>query len=236
MIRIIIIATRVEGNTIQFFLLSWSFLPWKDCQWQVCNYGGLRAPDPCPFSQKGGLFLGTIRNFRLDMKCTVNGIYTTREGEIQINHGWDATVDSLMLFPSHQTVYQTPSLRVAYRDIFPSIRKLLVIGCISPIISCEAERVASGVRRLKTAYRSTMASVRESDLNLNSTNVAWLAVKTHCCCRCLHRTAAQENVFTTYFIWMTLCGRSALNSSWSWNGDETVYCIFVWFSATNYHH
>ena len=58
------------------------------------------------------------------------------------------------------------ALRVADRDIFPSIRKLLVIGCISPIGSCEAERAASGVRRLKTAYRSTMASERESDLNL----------------------------------------------------------------------
>ena len=58
------------------------------------------------------------------------------------------------------------ALRVADRDIFPSIRKLLVIGCISPIGSCEAERAASGGRRLKTAYRSTMASERESHLNL----------------------------------------------------------------------
>ena len=38
------------------------------------------------------------------------------------------------------------ALRVADRDIFPSIRRLLVIGCISPIGSCEAERAASGVR------------------------------------------------------------------------------------------
>eukprot|EP00795_Rhopilema_esculentum_P005369 gene5369-547_t len=58
------------------------------------------------------------------------------------------------------------ALRVADRDIFPSIRRLLVIDCISPIVSCEAERAASGVRRLKTVYRSTMTSQRESDLNL----------------------------------------------------------------------
>ena len=58
------------------------------------------------------------------------------------------------------------ALRAADPDTFPSIRRLLVIGCISPIGSFEAERAASGVRRLKTAYRSTMASERESDLNL----------------------------------------------------------------------
>eukprot|EP00795_Rhopilema_esculentum_P013865 gene13865-4810_t len=58
------------------------------------------------------------------------------------------------------------ALCVADRDIFHSVRRVLVIGCISPIGSCEAERAASGVRRLKTAYRSTMSSQRESDLNL----------------------------------------------------------------------
>ena len=58
------------------------------------------------------------------------------------------------------------ALRVADNDIFPSIRRLLVIGCTSPEGSCEAERAASGVRRLKTAYRSSMSSERESNLNL----------------------------------------------------------------------
>ena len=46
--------------------------------------------------------------------------------------------------------------KLAYSDSFPNIRQLLTIGCISPIGSTEAERAASGVRRLKTPYRSTM--------------------------------------------------------------------------------
>ena len=49
---------------------------------------------------------------------------------------------------------------------FPNIRKLLAIGCISPIGSTETERAASGMRRLKTPYRSTMSDSREGDLNL----------------------------------------------------------------------
>ena len=53
------------------------------------------------------------------------------------------------------------ALRVADND-----NDMLVIGCISPVGSCEAERAASGVRRLKTAYRSSMSSERESNLNL----------------------------------------------------------------------
>ena len=34
-------------------------------------------------------------------------------------------------------------------------------------------------------------------------NAPWLAVNTQCRCRCLHRTAAQENVFAIYPVWMT---------------------------------
>ena len=56
-------------------------------------------------------------------------------------------------------------LKYADRDCFPNIRILLAIGCISPIGSTEAERAASGVRRLKTPYRVPMKDKRESDLN-----------------------------------------------------------------------
>ena len=56
-------------------------------------------------------------------------------------------------------------LKYANRGCFPNIYILLSIGCISPIGSTEAERVASGVRRLKTPYRATMGDKRESDLN-----------------------------------------------------------------------
>ena len=55
---------------------------------------------------------------------------------------------------------------MADEDFFPNIRKLLTIGATSPIGSTEAERAASGVRRLKTPYRSTMSDTREGDLNL----------------------------------------------------------------------
>ena len=51
-------------------------------------------------------------------------------------------------------------------DSFPNIRTLLTIGCVSPIGSAEAEREPSGIRRLKTPYRSTMSDSREGDLNL----------------------------------------------------------------------
>ena len=56
-------------------------------------------------------------------------------------------------------------LKYADRGCFPNIRILLAIGCISPIGSTEAERAASGVRRLKTPYHAPMKDKRESDLN-----------------------------------------------------------------------
>ena len=58
------------------------------------------------------------------------------------------------------------TISLADYDFFPNTKKLLVIGCISPIGSTEAEKAASGVRRLKTRFRSTMGEQRESDLNL----------------------------------------------------------------------
>ena len=51
-------------------------------------------------------------------------------------------------------------------DSFPNIRTLLTIGCVSPIVLTKAERAASGIRRLKTSYRSTISDSREGDLNL----------------------------------------------------------------------
>ena len=49
---------------------------------------------------------------------------------------------------------------------FPNIKKLLVIGCVSPIWLTVAERAASGLRRLKNPFRTTMEEQQESDLNL----------------------------------------------------------------------
>ena len=51
-------------------------------------------------------------------------------------------------------------------DLFPNLKKLLVIVCIPPVGSTEADRAASGVRRLKTPFRSTMGEQLKSDSNL----------------------------------------------------------------------
>ena len=44
------------------------------------------------------------------------------------------------------------TLNATDKDFFPNIYKILGIPCISPLASTGAERVASGIRRLKTAY------------------------------------------------------------------------------------
>ena len=58
------------------------------------------------------------------------------------------------------------ALQMADPDSFPNIRTLLTIGCVSLIGSTETGCAASGIRRLKTPYRSTMNDSREGDLNL----------------------------------------------------------------------
>ena len=58
------------------------------------------------------------------------------------------------------------ALNFADTDVFPNIRKLLILGATSPIESSKAERAASGIRRIKPPYRVTMGDKRESDLNL----------------------------------------------------------------------
>ena len=58
------------------------------------------------------------------------------------------------------------TLNFADTDFFLNIRELLLLRATSPLESTEAGRAASGVRRLKTPYRSKMGDKRESDLNL----------------------------------------------------------------------
>ena len=80
------------------------------------------------------------------------------------------------------------TLGFADLDFFPNIRKLLLIGAVSPIGSTEPERAASGIRRLKTVFRSTMTDRLESNLNLlqmqqtttvNVDRVAEVLIKQH---------------------------------------------------------
>ena len=58
------------------------------------------------------------------------------------------------------------TLNFADTDLFPNIRKALILGATFPIRSTETERAASGMIRLKTSYQSTMGDKRETDLNL----------------------------------------------------------------------
>ena len=48
------------------------------------------------------------------------------------------------------------ALNFADTDFFPIIREVLILGATSPIGSTEAERAASVITRLKTAYRSAV--------------------------------------------------------------------------------
>ena len=58
------------------------------------------------------------------------------------------------------------SIAHADEDVFPNIRVLLILGCIMPITSAEAERSFSLFRRLKTHLRSRMSEGRLASLGL----------------------------------------------------------------------
>ena len=56
------------------------------------------------------------------------------------------------------------ALNHANSEDYPTLRSILEVGFLSPIGSTEAERAASGVRSIKTPYRSSMVDIRESNL------------------------------------------------------------------------
>ena len=51
-------------------------------------------------------------------------------------------------------------------SLFPNIKVLLVILCTLPVTSCSAEQSFSGLKRIKTALRSTMGNDRLTSLSL----------------------------------------------------------------------
>ena len=57
------------------------------------------------------------------------------------------------------------ALNFADTDFSPNICKLLILGATSPIGSTEAERAASGIKRLKSPYPRSVGDKRESHLN-----------------------------------------------------------------------
>ena len=58
------------------------------------------------------------------------------------------------------------ALKYGEPNFYPDIRKLLIIECVSPIRSTEAERLSSGVHRLETPYHSSVSDERAGHLNL----------------------------------------------------------------------
>ena len=77
---------------------------------------------------------------------------------------WNA-IDDL---PSAMSLVEC--LQFADGDISPNIRALLMIGCILPVTSCEAEHSFSCLRRVKTCLRSRMGEGRLSGLILMHMN------------------------------------------------------------------
>ena len=51
-------------------------------------------------------------------------------------------------------------------SMYPSIRVLVTILCTLPVTSCSAERSFSGLKRTKTAFRSSMTTQRLTSLSL----------------------------------------------------------------------
>ena len=76
---------------------------------------------------------------------------------------WKDKVDHLQDEPNN--IIET--LEFPDLNFFPNICRLLLIEAVSPIRSTKAERAASGIPRLKTAFRSTVTDRWESDLDLS---------------------------------------------------------------------
>ena len=64
------------------------------------------------------------------------------------------------------------ALPCADDDIFPNISQLILIGCMTPIGACQAERSFSVLRRAKTPLGSTMTEERLTGLTMMSVHHA----------------------------------------------------------------
>ena len=61
----------------------------------------------------------------------------------------------------------TPVVTVRHTSsMYPNIRALVTILCTLPVTSCSAERSFSGLKRIKTAFRSSMTTQRLTALML----------------------------------------------------------------------
>ena len=96
------------------------------------------------------------------------------------------------------------ALNFADTDVFPNIRKLLILGATSPIESTKAERSASGIRRLKPLYRVTMGGKRESDLNLlNLQRISNIDIQVSL--KCLSESIPEKCLRNLYYSKINCC-------------------------------
>ena len=66
------------------------------------------------------------------------------------------------------------ALNSADTNFFPNIRKLLILGATSPIGSTEAARATSGIRQLKTPYRSIYNDVSTTMSDIDKVSLRYL--------------------------------------------------------------
>ena len=82
-------------------------------------------------------------------------------------HCWHLKWKKQELEHGRSSLPTTPSFTLPHASsLFPNIKVLLLILCTLPVTSCSAERSFSGLKRIKTALRSTMGNERLSSLTL----------------------------------------------------------------------
>ena len=80
---------------------------------------------------------------------------------VGMQNGYSTREDGISSLP------KSPSFTLPHASsIFPNIRILLMIICTLPVTSCSSERSFSGLKRVKSALRSTMGNERLSSLSL----------------------------------------------------------------------
>ena len=79
-------------------------------------------------------------------------------------HCWQLKWQKQLKEHGEASLPSSPSLKVS--SMFPNINTLIRIFCTLPVTTCSAERSFSGLKRIKTPFRSTMTTTRLSGLSL----------------------------------------------------------------------
>ena len=82
-------------------------------------------------------------------------------------HCWHMKSQQQLSMHGQGSLPTTQSLFLPHASLmFPNIKTLLLILCTLPVTSCSSERSFSGLKRIKTALRSTMGDERLTALSL----------------------------------------------------------------------